>query len=236
MVEQLDLSNEDVTVIAELIDNLIRKLLPSWKSSFENLSNGAMSSYGDSILVLNNKSSLRFTWDSKGDKAPKAVDEHHVHTHLVVEDRENQDSMNSDISAEYGVAIASGAGIVNDYSLLEGHEGSGGYSYNSEFRVYDSAPQGNGYEANFGEPVVINEPQDNSSLAISTCGGSQDFSLPSICSLSLADKKDYDKLKLELDAIDSQYHECFRELLRMREEAIENLKKKWITKKKIAVI
>ncbi|KAK8585963.1 hypothetical protein V6N13_130489 [Hibiscus sabdariffa] len=34
MVEQLDLSNEDVAVIAELIDSMIMKLVPCWKPSF----------------------------------------------------------------------------------------------------------------------------------------------------------------------------------------------------------
>ncbi|KAK3005529.1 hypothetical protein RJ639_016369 [Escallonia herrerae] len=41
------------------------------------------------------------------------------------------------------------------------------------------------------------------------------------------------ELKLELDAIDRQYQQCCRELSRMREEAIENAKRKWCTKKKI---
>lgn len=227
MVEQLDLSNEDVIVIAELIDNLIRKLAPSWKSSFESL--------------VNDESSSRFSWNSKPDKAPsKAVAEHPVHAHLDVEDREYQNSMSSDISAEYGVAIASEAGIVkansDDHGLVEFNEDSGGYSCNSEFRVYDTARKGNSYEANSGECVVINEPHENSALAYSSCGIPKNFSLPSICSLSLADKNEYGELKLELDAIESQYHQCFRELLRMREEAMENVKKKWITKKKIAVI
>jgi WNK lysine deficient protein kinase len=38
MVEQLDLSKEDVAVIAELIDNLLAELVPRWKSLFENCS------------------------------------------------------------------------------------------------------------------------------------------------------------------------------------------------------
>ena len=45
-----------------------------------------------------------------------------------------------------------------------------------------------------------------------------------------------DALKLELDAINVQYNQCFHELLRMRDEAVENAKKKWIAKKKIPVI
>ncbi|XWS48757.1 hypothetical protein CRYUN_Cryun13aG0103400 [Craigia yunnanensis] len=65
---------------------------------------------------------------------------------------------------------------------------------------------------------------------------SKDTSLSSICSLSLADKDKFNELKLELDAIDSQCHQRFQELLRMREEAMENAKKRWITKKKVSVM
>ncbi|TKY47938.1 serine/threonine-protein kinase WNK4 [Spatholobus suberectus] len=40
MVEHLELTNEDVSVIAELIHNMIVKFVPSWKPLCENLSSG----------------------------------------------------------------------------------------------------------------------------------------------------------------------------------------------------
>jgi len=56
--------------------------------------------------------------------------------------------------------------------------------------------------------------------------------MSSLSSLTLSDKNQYNKeLREELDAIDSQYNECFQELLRRREEAIENAKKRWYTRK-----
>ena len=65
------------------------------------------------------------------------------------------------------------------------------------------------------------------------CRGSFDgLSMSSLSSLTLSDKNQYNKeLREELDAIDSQYNECFQELLRRREEAIENAKKRWYTRK-----
>ncbi|GFQ02832.1 probable serine/threonine-protein kinase wnk4, partial [Phtheirospermum japonicum] len=62
---------------------------------------------------------------------------------------------------------------------------------------------------------------------------SSDMSL-SISSLSLTDKENdhsCDDLKVELDAIDLQYQLRCRELMKMREAAVENAKKKWIMKK-----
>lgn len=56
-----------------------------------------------------------------------------------------------------------------------------------------------------------------------------------IASLTLSEKNECNKeLKEELKAIDSQYMECFRELLRKREEAIENAKKRWSRKVAVA--
>ncbi|XP_058203717.1 probable serine/threonine-protein kinase WNK4 isoform X2 [Rhododendron vialii] len=47
MVDQLDLSNEDLTFIAELIDSLIVKLVPNWKPSFGNSRSKESPSDGD---------------------------------------------------------------------------------------------------------------------------------------------------------------------------------------------
>lgn len=58
------------------------------------------------------------------------------------------------------------------------------------------------------------------------------LSLSSISSLTPTEKDCCNKeLKQELDAIDFQYNQCFRELLRRREEAVENAKKRWSSRK-----
>ncbi|KAF5478016.1 hypothetical protein F2P56_004610 [Juglans regia] len=223
MVEQLDLSKEDVAVISELIDNLITKLVPGWKACFGNCSSQSNSSVGDStVLQIGGNSG---TVDASAD----AVFEHHGLPR--VEDEDNQESTVSDISAEYGVSMASD--VSNDSGGLESDNFScdGSYKgskrcggFNSEYRVYDHGEH--------------NETAQKSATSfINSCSGmSKDFSLSSICSLSLADKDQCDELKLELDAIDTQYHQRLIELQRMREEAIENAKTRWTAKKKISVI
>lgn len=59
--------------------------------------------------------------------------------------------------------------------------------------------------------------------------------LPSSCSSLITGDKDLDvELKLELDAIEAQYQNWFQELSRMRDEALEATKKRWMAKKKLA--
>ncbi|CAL1373672.1 unnamed protein product [Linum trigynum] len=64
--------------------------------------------------------------------------------------------------------------------------------------------------------------------------------LSSICSLSHGEEdkqsQEGDELQLELAAIDMQYNMFFQELSRLREEAVENAKRKWMAKKKVAVV
>ncbi|XP_062168994.1 serine/threonine-protein kinase WNK8-like isoform X2 [Alnus glutinosa] len=218
MVEQLDLSKEDVAVIAELIDNLIAKLVPRWKSLVENRSYEANCSVGNSP-ALHIGGNLGLV-----EALAKAVIEHHVLAQMAgVEDEDDQESTFSDISAEYGASMASDA--VNDNALesdcssldecYKGSNGYGAYDHGGHTEKSD--------EANVGESILINEPAENSGLS-------------SVCSLSLAEKKQHDELKLELDAINTQYHQCFVELLRMKEYAMENAKKRWMMKKKVSVI
>lgn len=215
MVEQLDLSKDDVAVISELIDKLIAKLVPQWKSSFENCSSEANGSFGFSYVLQTSGNS------GTADDPAKAVVEHHVLPILAdVEDEDNQESTVSDISVEYGVSMAldacnDSALESNCLSLDECYKGLNGYGFNSEYEDYDEKS----YEANARES-----------------GMSKTFGLSSRCSLSLADEDQDSELKLELASIDTQYHQRLIELLRMREEAIENAKRRWMAKKKISVI
>ncbi|PHU04119.1 hypothetical protein BC332_24941 [Capsicum chinense] len=48
------------------------------------------------------------------------------------------------------------------------------------------------------------------------------------------DDLDNAELKLELDTIESQYQQCFQELARMKLEAIDAYRKRWIAKKNLA--
>lgn len=219
MAEQLDLSNEDVSVIAELIDSLIMKLVPSWKPTSESSSCGANSSRGDQHLCQNDGTFFGCPWGSGLVKAA---------------------SMISDISAEYVITTASDATNVkvlesDKYSFDECYKGSDGYGSSPDCMVHGQLIEKN-YEANSGDSVVMNDSAMDS--AISSPHISKTFSLSSICSLSdlsLTDKHQYDGLKVEMDSIYMQFHLRFLELLRMKDEAIRSAKKKCIAKKKIPV-
>lgn len=207
MVEQLELSHEHVSVIAELIDKLIMKLVPGWKPSSESSSCGANSSCGDHPAHQNILSPLAYA-----------------------EDQDNQASMISDASAcsaEYSVPTASCADNVKvsesaKYSSDEFCTGSDGYGSSPDCMVQGGLKE-KSYEAGSGDSVVMNDACPDMS------------SICSLSELSLVDKDRYDELKGELVAIDVQYHQCLLELLKMREEEIQNAKKRWIEKKKIAV-
>ncbi|XP_065858501.1 serine/threonine-protein kinase WNK8 isoform X2 [Euphorbia lathyris] len=179
MVEQLDLSNEDVVIIAELIDALIVKLVPQWSPS-----NG-------STLTLANGSS-------------KATGDHDFSSLNNTKFQANKGSMCSNISSEVNMTVASDGSTEKPM---------GSSDYILELNTFD-----------LGSDCGLVSKHDKSTKDL-------------LNALSLAKGEEQeDELKLELDAIDMQYNQCFRELVRLREEAIEGAKKKWITKKKIAVM
>lgn len=240
MVEQLDLSNEDTTIIAVLIDNLIVKLVPSWKVFSRTTASGANSSSGDSSVHISDETSLRCSWDSGLVKPPSdAISQHVLAQRADVDDQENNVSTISDISAEYGARIASDADKFKPLvwcGLDRLNKGPDGYGFNSDYKVYDHGHEENSCGANSCESLMNNENMGNSALSYidSWYGLPKNFSLSSIRSLSLGENNHYDELKLELDAIDTHYQQCSLELLRMREQAIENAKKRWTTKKRVA--
>ncbi|KAM7525930.1 hypothetical protein LguiA_015832 [Lonicera macranthoides] len=70
---------------------------------------------------------------------------------------------------------------------------------------------------------------------VPSCNGLADNMSLSVSSLSIASEDSYQDLKLELNAIDLQYQRCCHQLLRMREEAIENARRRWTAKKMCVV-
>nr|KYP69320.1 Serine/threonine-protein kinase WNK8 [Cajanus cajan] len=175
MVEHLELTHEDVAVIAELIHDMIVKLVPNWKPLSENLSSETDHLYRPSSEVQNGEVNCHWPIRSS-DYDMKTVYEDLVQSRPVDgDDQEKRGSVMSDISA--------------DCSLIN-----------------------------------------------SCCSPSKIFDMSSTCSLTLVDKDYSNELQLELEAIETQYQQCFRELVKIREEAIENAKRRWITRKKIPVM
>ncbi|CAN0840859.1 Serine/threonine-protein kinase WNK8 [Linum grandiflorum] len=207
MVEQLELSSEDVAVIAELIDSLIVKLAnrsPSLccATSMQNGSYGIQSSATSKTGA--DHSSIQLFANGK--------------------DQEKGTTMKSDITAELYFTGSSHISANQNFMMPADYAvGLDSSEISSDFGMFD-------------EGRVAQYPSRGSSIAISSSDVPQNLSLSSICSLSIADKEEHDELQVELAAIDMQYNTYLRELSKMREEAMENAKRKWMAKKKLAVM
>lgn len=228
MVEHLELANEDVAVIAELIHNMVVMLMPNCKPTCQNVSSGAHHFYGPS--VVQNGETLSCHWPSKSsDFDTKAFEEDYVHSCLNGEDQNKQEYFMSELSEEYGITIASNSkGVETEFFILdECCNGSNGFNTSDAgFRGQED-----------GHKNEVNQSENSSGTSInSRYSASKYFDVSSICSLNIVDKDNSSELQLELDAIETQYHQCFRELVKMREDAIEDAKRRWITRKKISVI
>lgn len=191
MVDQLDLSNEDLTFIAELIDCLIEKLVPKWKPSFG--SSRSKGSPCEDSPHVNNQSSMRCSWASRYERV-------------------------------------SGEAISNEHDST---------SYgNKEVFQSEWNMSSNGFEeckGSFSRSVVMNEILKTSEISFPCSAVANDVSSLSFATQPVEDGDQREELKLELDAIDMQYRQSFHELLRMRAEAMENVKKNWILRRKISV-
>lgn len=124
MIEQLDLSKEDFIVIADLMDRVIMKLVPSWKRS-----QIASSSSGDSVVLQSNVHS-EYHWDAESTvvSLDTATDKD-VLSHLAIIDIDgNQASVISDESVEHNLM---GASNVHDKPYGSDGQGFGEISHDS---------------------------------------------------------------------------------------------------------
>ncbi|XP_019052902.1 PREDICTED: probable serine/threonine-protein kinase WNK4 [Nelumbo nucifera] len=253
MVEQLDLSDQDVTFIAEFIDYLIIRLVPTWKPSADISSVGAKCSFIDGP----ENSSMTHPWESMPvNFLPKAVVEKNPplkpnrNSHA---DRSSyfdgysfkrvhsQESIFSMLSAEYSARLDL---VTNSnksidcvgYGIEGSYKSSNGSGPEINFAVVDYGgckTKTVGDDASVG--VEMNEYAKNTEVSFSDLGlNSSVSSLPSIASsLSLVDKDQDSELKFEIEAIESHYQQWFHELTKMRLEALEGARKRWITKKQL---
>ncbi|GLT79796.1 hypothetical protein SLA2020_512710 [Shorea laevis] len=247
MVEQLELAEHDVAFIADLIDYLIIKLLPEWKPSSDYSSSEAISSIGESPVLGNCETFAANQWDSVLAVAKKDVTSglntnpkngshgvyHSTRSLANLEDRESEISMVSEILIEdassktymvFEATDGSYKGLSGYHSELEL-----GHSYSNEFNSRNDS----GAE----ECMLLNEFAKNTAISFPNLNCIlNDMSLNSSCpSLSLMDKDLDDELRLELEGIEAQYERWFQELSRMREEALEATRKRWMAKKKVGV-
>ncbi|KAL1358122.1 hypothetical protein AAHE18_04G011300 [Arachis hypogaea] len=227
MVEHLELAKEDVTVIAELIQNMILKLMPNWKPSSHSSLN--LSSEKDHLYKpseeLRSCGTSSCQWPSLSSVFDtKAIQDDSVRLHHDGENHYIQESVMSEISSEYGTTFAldSKSEEHDSFSMDGCCKGSNGLNTNSD--------------AGFCAQDDNEQSEKSAGVINSQCSAFENFDVSSICSVALAGIDNSNELQLELDAIETQYHQCFRELVKMREDAIENAKRRWITRKKISVM
>lgn len=227
MVEHLELKDDDVAVIAELIHNMTVELVSNWKPLCENISSETDHLYNPSEAQNGEEFNCHWTLGSS-DFDTAAIDEGLGHPQLVDgEDQDKQESISSDISAEYGITVASDSkGVKPDCFIHhECCEGSNGLNSKPDVRFCGQEDENNAQSGNSA-----------GSLVDSCCSLSKNFDVSRTCSLTPLDKDHLDDLQLELEAIETQYQQSFRELVNMKEEAIENVKKRWMAKKNISVM
>ncbi|XP_023534400.1 serine/threonine-protein kinase WNK8-like isoform X1 [Cucurbita pepo subsp. pepo] len=228
MVEQLELSNEDATIIAQLIDELIAKFVPSWQQC---------TNFCDGLITEHSSS------ETEEDKAfsPPLFSEMVLSSPLVgagrktltelaeVEHQENQQTIISCASLDYNHST------ISDYSLGKGGSECGDFSHPECDKAFISSGRGTSDLDAVGSVSTMFDFAKPS--LISSCSGmSKELSLSNFSNFSVEERDQHDELKMEIDAIDMQYHQCLCELSRMREEAIESAKKRWMSKKKGAAI
>ncbi|CAN4111417.1 unnamed protein product [Withania somnifera] len=263
MVEQLELNDHDVDFIADFIDYLIMKILPSWKPSDYHSSGGrsqreeALENYltlssipttsnarQDNIPVLNVNNQISSTQQAHEDKLYANSNDTSCHvtfatpSHLAnVIDEESQCSVASEAMGKNS-SLKSSFGF-DDYFTCTDVVSKGSSENLSELDFMglfhdECKSQGNG--GDFEECILPNEFGKKREVTLTdTSRASKCVSLSSNCSfLSLVEKDDQDtELKLELDTIESQYQQCFKELTRMKLEALEACRKRWTTNKKV---
>ncbi|TKY64109.1 serine/threonine-protein kinase WNK4 [Spatholobus suberectus] len=250
MVEHLELADHDVAFIAELIDYLIMKLLPWWKISPDHRSDGELSLCGTSVdsqtlmawpwgsvltsihsqLVIGQDGFSGFNTTPKEDfvvaeksEFSKNVDnatfegDCNLSPSLVnLEDRYSQGSRASEIVVE-------NTSTKNDNC----HDSNVDVSFKCSSRSISELEVG---DANYcvGEGVEL-----GSVLGTSTNVGSPTSS----CSYVSSAEEDIDlELQFELDVIESHYQHWIDELKKMKLEALEATKRRWMAKKKLAVL
>ncbi|KAG7017040.1 Serine/threonine-protein kinase WNK8 [Cucurbita argyrosperma subsp. argyrosperma] len=204
MVEQLELSNEDATVIAKLINELIAKFVPDSKPC-PNYYHGQNTTHSSSESeTQEDKTFIPPFFSEMVLSSPMVAGAGNNPTHFTkVEDQENLQSIISCASLDFNHST------ISDYSTGKG---------TMDFDAVGSIST----MIDFANPSLI-----------SSCSGmSKEMSSSNFSSLSLEERDHQDELKMEIDAIDLQYHQCLCELSRMREEAIESAKKRWMSKKK----
>ncbi|XP_047250483.1 probable serine/threonine-protein kinase WNK6 isoform X5 [Capsicum annuum] len=262
MVEHLELADHDVDFIADFIDYLIMKILPSWKPS-DYFSSGGRSQREESIENYLTLSPITTTSNAQQDDIPVLNMNNQIgSTHRADEDKLYANSNGTSCHVTFASPShlenvidgecqgSSATEVMEKDSSAKNSFGFGDYFTCAD--IISKGSSGNlselefmgvfhddGNGGDYVDCILSNEFGKNLNLEVTLTDTDRDskrMSLSSNCSfLSLVEKDDQDnELKLELDTIESQYQQCFQELARMKLEAIDACRKRWTTKKKLA--
>ncbi|XP_014524139.1 probable serine/threonine-protein kinase WNK10 isoform X2 [Vigna radiata var. radiata] len=252
MVEHLELADHDVPFIAELIDYLIMKLLPWWNPSHDRWACGeinpnidaqnfmgwpwasALPSLPSELAIEEDGYSgidttpkedfVAAEKNSLTESADKATFEGDYHSQrskaseVVVENASMKDD-NCHYSSVDASSKCLSSRSISDLEL--------GDEYFEDCKL-----QQENYSS--GEEVVINEYPANSG---SVLGTSTNVGTPrSSCSYVSSTVEEIDlELQFELAVIETHYQHWIDELNKMKLEALESTRRRWMAKKKLAV-
>ncbi|XP_006339737.1 probable serine/threonine-protein kinase WNK10 [Solanum tuberosum] len=262
MVDQLKLDDHDVDFIADFIDYLIMKIVPSWKPS-DYYSSGGRSQREEALQNYLTLSPLPTTSNARQDDNIPVLNMNNQTsstTHQVDEDKLYANSNGTSCRVTFAspshlASVIDGESVASEVmgkiSSLKNSFGFGDYFTCAEVISKGSSgnlseldfmglfhdeckSQGNG--GDYVECMLTNGFGKNLEVTLTdTNRASKCMSLSGNCSfLSLVSKDEESELKLELDTIESLYRQCYQELSRMKLEALEACRKRWITKKKLA--
>ncbi|KAK6142684.1 hypothetical protein DH2020_023032 [Rehmannia glutinosa] len=249
MVEQLDLADHDVAFIADFIDYLIMRILPDWKPSSDFRSNEERTASGLTLMTDQWETPLA---GSPAELVVKQEDAYEFHMDPRLFDSPADGNPNfaspnvtfimSSCLTNTGNKLSHGSvtsGVLGDDSLNknETFKGWSGESSEVEFRdlYYDECKMHAIENGNVECPPPVDQSVENSELVLSDQDSiSKVGSFKTSCSTLSSLKRDHEtELKFELDAIETLYQQWFHELSRMKQEAVEATKKRWMTKSKV---
>ncbi|CAJ2649627.1 unnamed protein product [Trifolium pratense] len=247
MVEHLELAHHDVAFIAELIDYLIMKLLPLWKPSRDHNSTREISLCSGSTIV-DSQSLTACPWSSILTSIPSETvggqDGFSGFNSCFYKNADNAifegDSNSSHCLVNSVDQYSRGSGVseiaVEDVSMENENCHDSKFLGAGYFKCLKRSITGLEVGDAYFENCKSQAADYNVSESTMNLESSNDASLSSSsCSMSSTEKDNDLELKLELDAIESQYQHWIEELTRMKLEALEATRRKWMAKNKVAV-
>ncbi|CAN6466069.1 unnamed protein product [Victoria cruziana] len=235
MVEQLDLSDQDVTFIAEFIDFLIMKLIPEWEPSTLPNVNGTSGAQTESKMPEHARFSIDYSWDGvHGSNAIKGIEDV-----LSGSDLENYclDLISVDGSTKH--QHEDGASTKPDDAMSHGgFDSPSSSAAAADQESLESIASGISTECSNAVDLVPemrkNNGADVENLDLSVCKLHDlvDIANTRSYASSLLEEDEDEGLKVEFNLISQQYQQWFQELSRQRDEALEAARKRWAAKNK----